>query len=437
MAVPGDPPQIKFTNNLTSEGAMMPSTNEGAPLALASNQTSASTSDSSAMVTKWKNALEKRKVKSSQTQRQPGTLSLYQKASFFGQRGPSPIIKPQSPIAKLQPGVHGLKSPSGGIKLKVAPVIPKPYVKVRPSEQQYKAILTKTTATVSPLKTTPTVVAQQCRMPSSFTILTPVVTPPPLVALAPVSSEPQPVIIRQIPVKQAQDGTTVMKSKTHSETGSSVTSMTCGTPFFSHIKGIDVNTRLRVPGFIVPICRPQPSNIRQVQTVVCSSGNEITKTSSIISSTQHQIQSILSEYTNTLTPLRVNKNKPLRPIRPKAEAPTSTTSTTTTSITSTTTTRATSATTTSTTSTTSTSTTSTTTTSTSTTTTSTSTSKPVVVAPKYTTTAAAAVPEVMCINLVIFYIISSEFMIQYIYKYSKGKRWLILYEHETVCNGDR
>ena len=215
MAVPGDPPQIKFTNNLTSEGAMMPCTSEGAPPSLASNQTAASTSDSSAMVTKWKNALEKRKVKASQTQRQPGTLSLYQKASFFGQRGPSPIVKPQSPIAKLQPGVHGLKSPSGGIKLKVAPVIPKPYVKVRPSEQQYKAIVTKTTATVSPLKTTPTVVAQQCRMPSSFTILTPVVTPPPLVALAPVSSEPQPVIVRQIPVKQAQGGTTVMKSKTH------------------------------------------------------------------------------------------------------------------------------------------------------------------------------------------------------------------------------
>ena len=172
MAVPGDPPQIKFTNNLTSEGTMIPSTSEGAPPSLASNQTAASTNDSSAMVTKWKNALEKRKVKASQTQRQPGTLSLYQKASFFGQRGPSPIVKPQSPMAKLQPGVHGLKLPSGGIKLKVAPVIPKPYVKVRPSEQQYKAILTKTTATVSPLKTTPTVVAQQCRMPSSFTILT-------------------------------------------------------------------------------------------------------------------------------------------------------------------------------------------------------------------------------------------------------------------------
>ena len=278
MAVRGDgkiQPQIKLTN-LPGEGTTMMSSSGGvapAGVVMASSPPATPPAEASAMFSKWKYALEKRKVKTPQTQRQPGTLSLYQKASFFGQRGTSPN---QSPVAKLQAGgVPPLKAPPGAVQVKVAPVVraTKPYVRVKPSEQQYRAILAKSTATVSPIQTTPTVVAQQCRLPSSFTILTPVVTPPPLVTLPAGPSQPQPIIVRQIPVQQPKPGATTVIRTVGTPVGSPVQTPISPGPqgsVFSHIKGVDVSTRLGVPRLIVPLNRPQTSPIRPVQTVVCT-----------------------------------------------------------------------------------------------------------------------------------------------------------------------
>ena len=289
MAVRADqnaPIRFKFTNISTVEGASMASMAEvTSPGSSPPDQTTSSRTDSTSMVVKWKSDLEKRKSKVVGSPRQPGTLSLYQKASFFGQR-----VAPQT---RMPPRIKRPK----GLPVKVAPVLTgtKPYVKVRPSEQCYQPILPKSSGTVNPLRTTPTVVAQQSRMPSPFTILTPIVSPAPMPKLATMVTQPQPIIIRQIPVEQTKGDTT----GTIGNRGliCPVNPIVPTTSGFKYIKGVDVNSRLGVPGYFVPVCRG-PSGTGYIQSM--ASSNVTTKTSSIISSTQHQIQSILNEYTTTL-----------------------------------------------------------------------------------------------------------------------------------------
>ena len=158
-------------------------------------------------------------------------------------------------------------------------------------------------------------------------------------------TQPKPVIIRQIPLQGGSTNTIVGKiplspvspvrpivptagksalsptspvrpivptgAKNPLSPVSPVRPIAPATTSFQYIKGIDVNSRPGVPGYIVPVCRV-PSSVWYMQSV--AGGSASTKTSSIISNTQHQIQSILNEYTTTLgsesKPKPQDKQKP-------------------------------------------------------------------------------------------------------------------------------